>query len=237
MFDESYFSSGNYAELKTGRTSMYFWARRFYANLVLRYRRGGRLLEIGSGLGHLLARLQDHFDAYGTDISEFGIEQAAKVATKANLRVLPAERLGEFDREFFDVIVGLHVVEHLQDPLTALHTCYSILRPGGMLLIATPNLKAPLKRLKGQEWHGYKDPTHISLKEPDEWKRLLRAAGFEVKHAFGDGLWNVPYVKYVPAPLQLAFFGWPAAIQTLLARPLIPVGLSESLIVIAEKPH
>lgn len=237
MFDETYFSSGNYAELKTGKTSMYFWARRFYANLVLHYRRGGRLLEIGSGLGHLLARLQDHFEAYGTDISEFGIQQAGKVATKADLRVLPAERLGEFGPDFFDVIVGLHVVEHLQDPLAALRTCHTILRPGGMLLLATPNLSAPLKRFKGQEWHGYKDPTHISLKKPDEWQRLLKEAGFTVKRAFGDGLWNVPYVKYVPASLQLAFFGWPAAIQTLLGRPLIPVRLSESLIVIAEKPR
>jgi hypothetical protein len=106
-----------------------------------------------------------------------------------------------------------------------------------MLMIATPNLSAPLKRFKGQDWHGYKDPTHISLKKPQEWRALLAQAGFTVQRSFGDGLWNVPYVKYVPAPLQLAFFGWPAAIQTLAGRPLIPVALSESLIVIAEKPR
>ncbi len=236
-FDEAYFRSNNYTGLNVGKTGKYFWSRRFYANLVLRYRRQGRLLEIGSGLGHLLARLQNNFEAYGTDISEYGIAQAGRVATKANLRVLPAERLSEFGPEFFDVIVAIHVVEHLEDPLGALKTCFQIMRPGGLLLVATPNLSAPLKRLKGSAWHGYNDPTHISLKEPGEWRRLLGEAGFKTRRSFGDGLWNVPYVKYVPSAIQLMLLGWPAAIQTLAARPLIPVALSESLILIAEKPQ
>lgn len=234
-FDESYFRSGNYTDFKVGKTSKYFWARRFYAALVLRYRSGGRLLEIGPGMGHLLARLQDHFEAYGADISEFAIEQAGRVATRADLRVLPAERLGEFGPEYFDVIVGLHVIEHLPDPAKAIATLYEIMRPGGLLVMTTPNLTSPMRKLKGDQWHGFRDPTHISMKEPAAWQAMVRAAGFTIRRSFGDGFWDTPYVKYVPAVLQTAFFGAPAVIQTLAARPLLPVVMSENLIIIAEK--
>jgi hypothetical protein len=66
---------------------------------------------------------------------------------------------------------------------------------------------------------------------------MLEEAGFRVRRTFGDGMWDVPYIRIVPSILQLPVFGLPAIIQTLTCVPMIPVRYSESLIAIAEKPR
>ena len=59
-YNRSYFFKWNYADRGLGRFSMYWFARRYYAALVRRHAPPGKgaLLELGCGLGHLLALLQ-----------------------------------------------------------------------------------------------------------------------------------------------------------------------------------
>ncbi len=234
-FDKTYFSSGNYSGLKAGPLGKYFWSRRFYANLVLQERRGGRLLEVGCGLGHLLRRFQDRFEAYGVDLSPYSVDQSAKTAPRARVRQLAAEDIDEFEPDFFDALVSIHVIEHLAEPEDFVRKTRRILRPGGLFFMVTPNLGAPLRGWKGQEWQGLRDETHISLKYPDEWLTMLRRNGFSIKKAFGDGMWDIPYVKHLPNAVQWPVFALPAAIQVLLSKPFIPVRLSESLVCVAVK--
>ncbi len=64
-FDEKYFSTHTYANVTFAKYSMYWWSNRFNAILARRYgRRGARLLEIGSGMGHLVGQLEDTFETY-----------------------------------------------------------------------------------------------------------------------------------------------------------------------------
>jgi len=92
-----------------------------------------------------------------------------------------------------------------------------------------------MARRKGDRWYAARDPSHISLKPPSAWMALTRQAGYRILRTFGDGMWDVPYVPLVPAPIQLAFFGLPAAVQTLSCIPFIPVRFGESLILVAER--
>jgi SAM-dependent methyltransferase len=230
-YDKTYFEPGRYG----GRFSQYWWARRFYANVVRRYRKSGRLLEIGCGLGHMLARLEKQFDTYGIDISDYAVERARQVAARSRLQCLSAEEISQFGPASFDIVVALHVLEHLPHPEAVLRQCADILSARGLLLMATPNLGSPSVRRKGHRWYGFTDETHISLHHPEIWYRMLREAGFRIRRAFGDGLWDVPYVPLVPPKLQLLFFGLPAIIQTVTAFPFIPVSLGEGLIIVAEK--
>jgi SAM-dependent methyltransferase len=235
-YGEDYFRSGNYGRLNTGWTGRYFWARRFYAALVRRYCPAGRVLEIGCGLGHALARLQDRYEACGIDISPYAIDAAKSIAPRAELKVMPAENIGEFGEDSFNAILAVHVFEHLEDPRAVARSCREVLAPDGVLIMGTPNLEAPLRGRKGRRWHGYKDPTHISLKPPGEWREIIGSTGLRVERSFGDGMWDVPYVPLVPAKLQLAILGLPAVLQTLACVPFIPPRLSESLIIVARKP-
>jgi SAM-dependent methyltransferase len=93
--------------------------------------------------------------------------------------VAPAEAVGSLDGPF-DAIAAFHVVEHLADPARVLAECSRATRTGGLLIYATPNPKAPFAERKGDRWYGRRDPTHISLKEPEEWLRLTRDAGYRI---------------------------------------------------------
>ena len=130
-----------------------------------------------------------------------------EVAQKTELTAGSAERLPFADASFGVVIIK-HVVEHLRDPELAISELGRILSPNGILILATPNLDSLLKPLKGDDWIGYQDPTHIALKTPAEWLNYLRSAGFNSpKKIFSDGFWDVPYIPIIPAMLQKLIFG------------------------------
>jgi SAM-dependent methyltransferase len=160
-FTDEYFDSYNYADRGRGRWSMYWFARRYYAALVRRFAPdgGGALLELGSGLGDLLALLQDDFRCVGIDLIDRGIERTHIHAPRAVALRQDIEDLSMFGTDEFSVVVSLHVVEHLHDPLATINEVRRILRPGGLFLFATPN---PVYRLRR-----YKDPATDAIgKDP-----------------------------------------------------------------------
>ena len=86
-FDEKYFSTHTYANITFAKYSMYWWSNRFYAMLARRYgTRGARLLEIGSGLGHLVAQLEDTFKTDGIDLNHWAVKESKSVVNKSALQ-------------------------------------------------------------------------------------------------------------------------------------------------------
>jgi SAM-dependent methyltransferase len=234
-FDETYFSSHTYANVSFGRFSQYWWSNRFYAMLARRYgRKGGNLLEIGCGLGHLVGQLEGHFRTWAIDINRWALGRARQVAPRTLLSHASAEAL-PFATGCFDMVVIKHIVEHLPHPERAIAEIGRVTRPGGWLILATPNLDSLLRPLKGERWIGYQDPTHISLKPPQEWLRLIGEAGFTVRRTFADGFWDVPYVPLIPARLQKLIFGAPGGFQAITGLIFVPLRWGESMIAIAQR--
>jgi len=234
-FDENYFSTNTYENTSFAKYSMYWWSNRFNSILARRYgKRGSRLLEIGSGMGHLIGSLEADFETVALDVNHWALTQSREVALQTDLNVGSAERLPFADASFSVVIIK-HVVEHLRDPELAISELGRILSPNGILILATPNLDSLLKPFKGEAWIGYQDPTHIALKPPEEWLDLLRSADFSPLKIFSDGFWDVPYLPYIPAMLQKLFFGSLGGLQAILGIPFLPLRWGESMIVVAEK--
>lgn len=234
-FDEKYFSTHTYADVSFAKYSQYWWSNRFNAILARRYgRRGARLLEVGSGMGHLVAELEDSFETYGVDINHWAVNQSKKVVRKTQLQTASAQEL-PFPDSAFNVVIIKHIVEHLPDPQKAIREIGRVTEPGGTLILATPNLDSLLKPWKGQKWIGYQDPTHISLKRPAEWLAFIRDAGFELRRVFADGFWDVPYIPLVPRQLQKLFFGSLGGLQAMTGIVFLPVRWGESIIVIANR--
>ena len=105
--------------------------------------KGLRLLDIGCGGGLLcepMARLGA--TVVGVDPSEKNIKTASVHALEMELeidyRVGTAEALAEAG-EKFDIILNMEVIEHVADPAAFTSTCCSLLKPGGLMFVATLN--------------------------------------------------------------------------------------------------
>ena len=234
-FDNKYFSSHTYQGVSFARFSQYWWSNRFFAGLARRYgKQGTRLLEIGSGLGHLVGQLEDSFETYGMDLNHWAVEESKPVATKTVLQTASAEEI-PFADNAFGVVIIKHIVEHLPDPEKAINEIGRVTAPGGTLILATPNLDSLLKSWKGEKWIGYQDPTHISLKTPAVWLDWIEHSGFVLKRVFADGFWDVPYIPFVPKGIQKLVFGSLGGFQAITGLVFLPLRWGESIILIARK--
>jgi len=169
-FDQTYFQSGPYAHVSFKKYSQYWWSNRFYARLALKHGpKTGRVLEVGTGLGHLLLWLVEHYQAVGTDINASALQQARRNVPQAEFLEQSVDDLNAFADGSFQIVIAKHVVEHLPEPEKSISEVSRVLAPGGLLVLATPNLDSPMRLRKKEKWIGYQDKTHISLKPPAEW--------------------------------------------------------------------
>lgn len=237
-YNDDYFQVRGYAKRPLGRFSMYWFARRYYAALLRRFApaKGGALLEVASGLGHLLALLQDDFQCTGIDFMDYAVEQTRLRAPRARVLQADADQPLPFEAAEFSVVVALHLVEHLERPREFIGEIGRILQPGAIFLFATPNPDYKLRRLKDPATDiTFMDPTHINVQPPAVWRAWCAESGFAIERHFGDGLYDVPYLPLLPNKLQFGLFGWPALLQVLMRGAFIPLDWGVNQIVIARK--
>ncbi len=100
-----------------------------------------RLLDVGCGDGviqHFLGNRVGRI--YGVDSSKEMLKIAAKRGLNVKLVDLDVKRL-PFNSNFFDVVTCLDVIEHVRDPKALLVKMNRVLKRGGNLIIATPNIR------------------------------------------------------------------------------------------------
>jgi 2-polyprenyl-3-methyl-5-hydroxy-6-metoxy-1,4-benzoquinol methylase len=137
----------------------------------------GRMLDIGCGPGYLLSALNDpKWEKHGLDVSAFACEYGKQWAT---MHVGTIEDT-TFPDNHFDVIVMHHVIEHIPDPERTIEAVFKVLRPGGTLLICTPDFDSGCARRFGENYRLLHDPTHITLFCNESMHRFLRDHGFVI---------------------------------------------------------
>ena len=156
---------------------------------------GLRFLDIGCG-GGLLSEPMARLGAtiVGVDPSEKNIKTATvhsqEVGLEIGYRVGTAEDLAAAG-ETFDVILNMEVIEHVADPKAFTATCAGMLKPGGLMFVATLNrtLKSFGLAIIGAEYvlGWLPKGTHQWEKfiTPDELKEWLGESGVLVKDEVG----------------------------------------------------
>ncbi len=138
---------------------------------------GRRVLEVGCGAGRIMHQLQQKL---GWNVT--GIEVNADAAAAARARGLEVHTgtLEDFQTdEQFELVLFIHVLEHLVDPIGALRRGRALLRPGGKVVIAVPNADSLERRLFGVYWDGWDIPRHVHHFSPPALEGALRRAGFD----------------------------------------------------------
>jgi SAM-dependent methyltransferase len=153
-----------------------------YANLMAPHvslmAHRGALLEIGTGTGVFLARMEKA--GFETRI---GVEPSQAAIEAADPAVKPLIREGIFDRRDFapgsiSMICCFQTLEHVPDPRQLVEDAYSLLEPGGLLALITHNADGALNRLLGRR-SPIIDIEHLQLFTPDNMRYLLGKAGFQ----------------------------------------------------------
>ena len=102
---------------------------------------GTKLLDVGCGDGAFLRLASPLFrECYDVDISPSLVEAVRKAGFEATCVDLNEESL-PFPDGFFDAVTTLDVIEHIFDPYRFIQELRRVLRNGGRLIIATPNLR------------------------------------------------------------------------------------------------
>jgi SAM-dependent methyltransferase len=84
-------------------------------------------------------------DVYGIDAYREGVEMAKKRGVKA--QVASAEAVLPFEDGFFDAVYSMDVIEHIVDTDLYMNQIKRVLRPGGTIVITTPNMASLGRRL------------------------------------------------------------------------------------------
>lgn len=210
---------------------------------------GVAVLEVGAGEGYGAARLAaDGRVTVALDYDALAIEHLSRRypqvrPVRGNLARMP------FRAQSFDAAVSMQVIEHVWFPGEFLAECHRVLRPGGRLMVSTPNRLTFSPGLpRGQK---PRNPFHVREFDADELVAEVEQGGFEVTGLLG--LHASPRL----ARLDRAFDGGLVAAQLAsdperwppeLVRAVDSVGVSDfvvrdgsiadslDLIVLAERP-
>jgi len=154
-----------------------------------------RWLDVGCAYGFLVDEARaSGFRAVGVDASRWAAGRVASCvpATAGRVAVAHAERL-PFAAATFDVVSAFDVLEHVPDPAAVVAECARVLRPGGLLLAATPD---PLV-------FDRHEPTHVAERPPSFWVRAFEDAGLGTSLRFFQAEFNCELVgrRAGPPPL------------------------------------
>lgn len=167
LYSEHYYSEHYYKEryFGLGREE-----RKDYTRILqlLKLQGKDRVLEIGCGLGDLLAKIPSEHKV-GVEISNF----AVRYCRKRGLSVIKAdaEEGLPFGNSAFDVVIMTAVIDYFRSPEFVLKECFRVLVPQGRLVIASPVRSFFVRDL---------DPAHISEMTTAEMRNLVQECGFDV---------------------------------------------------------
>jgi SAM-dependent methyltransferase len=164
----------------------------FYSNIIKKNFKIKNYLDFGCGVGFLLKRIEKltNIKTYGYETNKFAINKCLINTPKSKIY----KNIDEID-EKFDLISMVHVVEHISsaDLKILLKKLIKKLNYNGKILISTPAKNAFAHNIKKSQWIGFKDPTHINLKDYQEWKEFFESINLKIVKSSNDGLWDFPY--------------------------------------------
>ncbi len=104
--------------------------------------KGGKVLDVGCGVGLMLDSLAKNIPSLASEGVEFSSFAASKAIEKGHkIYVGDITEIEELQPETFDAIIILYVLEHVPDPIAVLKKCHTLLKKNGKIFVAVPNYR------------------------------------------------------------------------------------------------
>lgn len=134
-------------------------------------------LDVGCGNGGFLLRAQSAgWRARGVDVDEAAVNHGR--ASGLEIECAALEEYASAHRGVYHAATLSHVIEHVHNPALLIARTREMLRPNGLLWIATPNVESIGHRLFGPRWRGLEAPRHLMIFNQDGLSELVRRNGF-----------------------------------------------------------
>ena len=142
--------------------------------------RGARLLEIGCGAGVLLQEATKR--GWHADAIELSVDLSAQARQNNPTVTIITGNIEDQEPSgtLYDAIISLDVLEHVHTPMTMVENCRELLKPGGLLMLQTPNTRSLRSRIQGARWDMLDPSQHLNLFSPDALRVLLTTVGFDI---------------------------------------------------------
>ena len=171
-----------------------------------------KVLDIPSGAGAFTKRLLDrNVEVYSADI-----ENIMRVDND-NFRVADMNLRLPYDDQFFDAVICIDGIEHLERPFDFVRECARILKQDGVLILSTPNINALRSRWRWF-WTGHHNkgklplnesqPSplhHINLMSYQRLRYILHSSGFAVDKVATNRIKLISWVYCIFIPVSFLF--------------------------------
>lgn len=185
-----------------------------------------RILDVGCGSGIFLDYLGRHIPDAQLVGNDLNAELLASLSARG-LSIFPGD-MGQIkartsDVAPFDAICMLQVLEHASDPIDMLQTFLGLLRPGGLLIVTTPDAGGPIKNFPDSLTEI--PPHHVTRWTETTFKVLFKRLNLKICSVQPEPLPDYLWDAYLPVMWDEPI--WPARIFDSLARHLGMVTVGE----------
>ena len=177
----------------------------------MKYKKGGTVLEVGCGLGYLLALLQQDsfcYDVYGIEVSSF----AQRISEE---RVGKGKIFSSFDalkmkNIRFDSIIFFDSLEHIADQDLLFKNLDTVLAQDGLVFVIMPDASSFVARIFGRNWLEYKED-HVLFYTKKSFAQQLEQKGYRL--LLCRSIWKtvtlyylISYLSVFRIPVVSSFF-------------------------------
>jgi len=148
--------------------------------LALRFsKKVGKLLEIGSSNGVMLDIFRENgWQTWGVEPSK-----NAEIAKRKGHKIVNGFfEKAKLPKNYFDLVIANHTLEHMDNPVLVLKKIHSLLKSGGVAYVDVPNAGGIASRILGKRWPYRLPLEHKHQFTKDLLSKIFKESGFKVVH-------------------------------------------------------